>query len=65
METSKINLDLSIKRESCLKQYVREQVIPQRFINYGRNTKLSKCIGIIGPRGSCKSITASAMGIID
>jgi len=65
MDAAQTNLNLSTKRENYLKQYIREQVIPQRFINYGRNMKLSKCIGIIGPRGSCKSIAASAMGIID
>ncbi len=65
MDKTKLNLSLSTKRESYLKQYIREQVIPQRFINWGRNTKLSKCIGLIGPRGSCKSIAAAAMGIID
>lgn len=58
-------LDLSIKRENLIKRFVSESVIPQRFINFGRNTKLSKCIGIIGPRGSCKSIAAAAMGIVD
>ena len=65
MEATKINLAQSIKLENYLKSYVADRVIPQRFINFGRNTKLSKCIGLIGPRGSCKSIAAAAMGIID
>ncbi len=65
MEATKINLAQSIKQENYLKSYVADRVIPQRFINFGRNTKLSKCIGLIGPRGSCKSIGAAAMGIID
>lgn len=60
-----INLSQSIKKESFLKRYISENVYPKRFLNFGRNTKLSKCIGIIGPRGSCKSIAASAMGIMD
>jgi len=59
------SLSLSTKRESFLKEYIATNVLPQRFINYGRNTKLSKCIGIIGPRGSCKSIAAAAMSIMD
>lgn len=59
------NQNQDSKRESYLKRYVRQQIMPYRFINFGRNTKLSKCIGLIGPRGSCKSLAASAMGIID
>lgn len=64
-KTTGVNLDLSLRMENYLKQYVRETVIPYRFLNYDRLVKLSKCIGLIGPRGSCKSLTAAAMGIID
>lgn len=65
MGNSKTDLNQSIKRESFLKRYISENVLPYRFINFGRNTKLSKCIGLIGPRGSCKSLGAAAMGIMD
>lgn len=64
-KTSGTNLDLSIRMENYLKHYVRENLIPYRFLNFDRLTKLSKCIGLIGPRGSCKSLTAAAMGIVD
>lgn len=65
MVNQTINYDLSIKRESYLKQFIADYLINKRFINFGRNTKLSKCIGLIGPRGSCKSVGAAAMGILD
>lgn len=48
-----------------LKRLVAERVLPDRFINYYPNNKLSKVIGFIGPRGSMKSLSASAMTIID
>lgn len=54
--------------ESYLKRYVRENLLTEkrnRFFNWGKLKKLSKCIGLIGPRGSCKSVAAAAIGILD
>lgn len=48
-----------------LKRLFSERVLDERFINFFPNTQLSKVIGFIGPRGSMKSLSASAMTIID
>lgn len=55
----------SVAQEAILKRFVREHIFPSRFINCGRNTRLSKCIGFTGYRGSGKSLAAAAMAIID
>jgi len=54
--------------ESYLKKIVKTHILPEpqnRFFNWGRLKKLSKCIGLIGPRGSCKSLAAAAIGVLD
>lgn len=66
--TTEINYSKSIKRESSIKKFVRGVLLPapaNRYFNWGRNVKLSKCIGIIGPRGSCKSLSAAAISVMD
>lgn len=51
--------------QDYLNRLISGYLVPYRFLNYGRLTRLSKCIGFIGPRGSLKSLSASAMGILD
>lgn len=63
---TEVSQDLTEQRKAAyLKRFISEYIIPFRFLNHGRLTKLAKCIGLIGPRGSCKSLSASAMNIID
>lgn len=64
-EKTKIKFERSLEREHSLKHLISERILPDRFINFGRLTKLSKCIGFIGPRGSMKSLSTAAMSIID
>lgn len=59
-----LNQKPNIKMDNY-RRYVSEHLLPYRLINWGRNTGLSKCIGLVGPRGSGKSLSASAMGVLD
>lgn len=65
---TQINLSQSIQKAPYLKRLVKDVILPSptyRYLNWGRNTKLSKCIGLIGPRGSGKSESAAGITIMD